>query len=674
MGLGKSAIEALLEAAEKQGVQGGEKAASSGLEKASLEGADDFLRMNPSLSKDVDPELLNKINQQGVTSTFDRLPPRSPADLSAETFEQNAPQAIENSTPILPKGSTRQADLESAYSNYSEPVRNAQSSADVLKNAPMTPEEQLAFLRGGKSSNMSMSKPEAPPIPEGSLGETPVPEAGGSIDPKLAGAGAAAGVAGLAMMPGSPQNKTVSDQPIGTGGLTDLPGFPSSDQRKFNQDNILLTPAKAVDQTQEQETPVPTDQPKKAGIGGKGRKSEEDDSDDEKSTDKKSDTQALADILQAKNPEGEESFADAQNHKNMAILANQLGSAGDIFGGALARTGPNAAAQAAFKNNIGIAEGITKDYQERKAMEEQDPNSAVSKNYREFLQRYGVNAGPGVTAAQVKAVLLPAAEKDQLKKSQLDAQKFSAEQGRLSREAIADENRKSREFIAQENRQGREALRSTSQADKLEKDNKSRIDKANKLITAEVGSSRSAFGRAANTYQAAERIEQLVAGTDPNNLDKRQIVEIARNLDGMLSNGQPTISGMEKLIPKSSQGDFSKILEYVQNIPKGAQQGAFVNRMLATVAREKNLSHTQMQRTQSKLLGSYADLKDHPNMQSTLRMQNLPADIFDEPITLSTAEKKQTLDFAMKNNMPYDKAEQLIIKRKKQMKQQNADQ
>lgn len=149
---------------------------------------------------------------------------------------------------------------------------------------------------------------------------------------------------------------------------------------------------------------------------------------------------------------------------------------------------------------------------------------------------------------------------------------------------------------------------------KKESENDKRFGRLSEKLMSETASSRSAFGRAANTIRSAEAIEQLAQGIDPNNLDNRQITEIARNLDSMLSSGQATVAGMKKLIPETALGSAAKMAEYIANQPKGAQQGAFVKRMLDTVQREKDLAKDQVKRTQGKVLAGYTDLKKkNPN-------------------------------------------------------------
>ncbi len=394
--------------------------------------------------------------------------------------------------------------------------------------------------------------------------------------PKTLGIAGAATAGGLAMLPDTKQ-----EQKQAPTGMAE-----SLKARSGDEDD------QAEEETPEEEVPV------KSSTNNAPARSEA-----PQQTAAPSKTQTLADIMQAQQASGD-NYQDALHHRDFSTLANQLGQAGNIIGGALAYTGPNAAAGKMFDQNIALAQQGPKDYVEGKHAELLDPNSAVSQNYREFLKRYGVSVGPGVTAQQIKDTLLPSAQKEQDIQEKLAATKAK----------VGETN----------------TIKELARQDRLDKNTTNRIDKAGKMLDAELASSRSAFGRSANTSQSAEKIEALVQGIDPNDLDKRQITEIARNLDGMLANGQPTISGMNKLIPSSWQGDASKIAEYITGIPKGAQQAEFVNRLMSTVSREKALARKQLAETQSKILGPYNDLKDQAVFQEMLRMKGIPSDVFEK--------------------------------------------
>ena len=176
-------------------------------------------------------------------------------------------------------------------------------------------------------------------------------------------------------------------------------------------------------------------------------------------------------------------------------------------------------------------------------------------------------------------------------------------------------------FEAQQNRleiaKLRGAEKEESAKGKAEEKDIKRLDAANKTITSSLARNNTAFGRAANIIRSAEAIEQLV-GIDEN-LDQRQIKELAASLDSMLTTGASTVSGRAGLVPASASGDIKKIEEYITGIPKGLGQQKFVERMMETVHREKELARTQIKRESKKMLSSYADLeKKQPEAWNTM--------------------------------------------------------
>lgn len=215
-------------------------------------------------------------------------------------------------------------------------------------------------------------------------------------------------------------------------------------------------------------------------------------------------------------------------------------------------------------------------------MEKDDPNSAASKSIRAIAQRELKNIGMNIdlgnmSYAQIKNIF-PEIER---RAERLETAKYRQAALNISKSNVLDE--------------------------KMAK----RASELNKILTEEIASSRSAFGKAANIRRSAEAIEQLVNQIpNPNDLDSRQIKEIARSLDAMLSQGAATVSGTKGLVPKSLSGDVNSIFEYVSNIPRGQKQGEFVKRMIETVKREKELAGEQINRTKEKFLGGYTDVRE----------------------------------------------------------------
>lgn len=301
----------------------------------------------------------------------------------------------------------------------------------------------------------------------------------------------------------------------------------------------------------------------------------------------------------------QQGLAAAEKARDESILRHQVSQAGKQIGAGI--SGAKLAPSDMDKQGIAGAGGIVQDYLQRIKMDEQDPNSPISKAFKQYAQKYNVNVKGDFTAAMGKE-LLPFIFKS-----------FEAE-----------ENRKLREELAKQKREELSIIKQRAQESKDEAKEQKDYAELSKRITGELQRSNTPFGKMVGIIRSAEAIEQLAAGINPNQLDSRQITEIARNLDAMLSSGAATISGMKKLIPESYSKDAASILEYISSRPKGAGQGEFVKRMLETVAREKELAKRQVEKTQGKLLTGYSHLykKDKDKFNDFLRMNNIPEDIF----------------------------------------------
>lgn len=340
----------------------------------------------------------------------------------------------------------------------------------------------------------------------------------------------------------------------------------------------------------------------------------------------------------------------AQESRNKMQLLSGLGKAASQAGGALAAVGSGGITQASHPDVSGFddlarhANQPIEDVQSRQSMQgeqiklkaEQDlfnPQSSVSQQYRTLLKKAFPKMNvPDTTSAG-----------DIQKSGMVNLARVMA----------------SREMM-QQNKAETSKEKQAAETDK-------RFSKLSDKLVSEMASSRSAFGKAANTIRSAEAIERLAANIDPNNLDLRQITEVARNLDSMLSSGQATISGMKKLIPETSLGSASKIAEWISNQPKGANQGAFVNRMLDTVKREKELAAEQIKRTQGKVLSGYTDLKKKdPNRWEEV-MQAHELGSVEEPSKSKKEESDPVQKLANdKFNGDYDKAVRFIKWKKSQ--------
>lgn len=331
-----------------------------------------------------------------------------------------------------------------------------------------------------------------------------------------------------------------------------------------------------------------------------------------------------------------------------AHLIGGLGKAGELIGSGIVGTTKQAPTKMMgtelFNDIQKSGDKALQDYQMMKEQQKDDPNSPLSKMFRQYVQKFGINVQGDFTASMGEK-LLPFAFKS-----------FEANEQRQARH----EDLALKMFALQKDKEEK------GKDKQLDKDTH-RFDDLNKKLTSEIASSRSAFGRGANTIRSAEAIEKLAGGMDLNKLDTRQITEIARNLDAMLSSGAPTVSGMNKLIPKSAMGDLSKLTEYIFNARTGAHQASFLKNMLDTVSREKALARDQIRRTQGSILGTYSDLKKKYPEKFTemLQAHDIPEDIMDfskraEKAASKNISKKTLSDYAVKHGITEDAAKQLL--------------
>lgn len=321
---------------------------------------------------------------------------------------------------------------------------------------------------------------------------------------------------------------------------------------------------------------------------------------------------------------------DIENQASRAELINRLGKSAELLGVAIAGPGAKATAQDVFDSNIKAAEG---EVQKEINLQKNDPNSDYSKKLQQIVKdKYGTDAS-GLSAEQLKETAL---------KPIVDS--FEKKEARELQEKLLKERIEGRKQEAQ--LKGAELKQSREDKESSKKDaaDTKRLDTLNTKITGAISSSRSAFGQAARNAQAVENAEALLNGEnmDYDALDNRQIYELAKSLDSILSkgNGGSTVSGTEHLIPTNAKTKLAKMLEFITSERQSAGQGSFVKKYADTLSREKDVAKKQMADTQSEVMGGMSDLKDHPRMADILTSHNIPSDFFDT-LSKKTKERKE---------------------------------
>lgn len=402
--------------------------------------------------------------------------------------------------------------------------------------------------------------------------------------------------------------------PMGTGGLKDLPRFPSVPMK--DQPQIPLKdeiPSESQEQSEEQE-PAPKQSPaapqKMAAPQGNSSPLPK--------------TQDLATLLAQDKSGG--SYTDAVKARDYAQLINQMGSAGDIIGGALARTGPNAQAQEAFKQNIALANQGPKDFQEKIAMESHDPNSAESKNYREFLKRYGINVGEGVTASQIKDTLMPALEKEQMQKERLQA---------------AKDNKQIQLQYMQQLKQHNEDLQKQKNVDSMNQKVGQQLEsiRGNKAIQNDLETIRRTknFTETANLYPDKDKIPADVLSR--LNQDMGVIFSGGVAGTGILKEGaNPTIA------KQLAQG-----LSYLNNHPTGANAKAFVQQNQAIINQLSKSAEGRVSDMYRRKLNTLATNLPY-EMKENYRSQYLPTHTLNEKGQFIPPEEQEAPSKSQESN------------------------
>ncbi len=319
---------------------------------------------------------------------------------------------------------------------------------------------------------------------------------------------------------------------------------------------------------------------------------------------------AYSRLLASMNPNkmGRNELADAQRErdKNIALQNMEKGSA--LIGAGLSGTNPDRLLKLADEQNTNMP---VQKYQEQMQNQQFDPDSKMSQAVREYLGAKGFKVPEGSSAADLFKIA-PFLQKDaaleaSIKKTimGLGVKQSEGDKNRAEKQEI--EARKALLYGNRTNAMKEKGERSLS--DKQDKDVDNDFTKLEKRLTAETGSSRSAFGKSANVIRSAEAAEALIDQVPNGDLDNRQIKELARSVDSMLSNGAATITGSGGLIPSTASGDAAKIEEYISGLPKGAGQQAFVKRLQDTIRREKQIAGKQINGTQNKVLSAYSHLK-----------------------------------------------------------------
>lgn len=314
-------------------------------------------------------------------------------------------------------------------------------------------------------------------------------------------------------------------------------------------------------------------------------------------------------------------LADVQQRQNMAELVNRLGKAGAYIGAGIART--PVVAPDEFDKNIAAAKNITQQYLDRKANEENDPNSGISKAFRDYVKNFGVNVTSGASAGQLKQVV-PYIFKD-----------FEAKQAQKVRQEDIQMQQQNRKDIAAMHSQDLKARYAELAANKqnAQADKETKQDQQNQLkVQQQLESVRGdkALQNAKETIRRVASAEKILSQyPDLNKVPVNISNMIITDLGTIVSGG---VLGHEGFKEISNPTLYSKLSEQVQNLgnrPTGAQLGAFLQQNRKLLQELASTAESQIEDKYRRILNTSGKILK-PESRELYRNEYLPHDKADK--------------------------------------------
>jgi hypothetical protein len=270
---------------------------------------------------------------------------------------------------------------------------------------------------------------------------------------------------------------------------------------------------------------------------------------------------------------------EAEGKRDSVELANNLGRAGELVGSSIARAKP--IAQDLLKEQAASGESFVKDFHDQGNQEKDDPNSGISAAYRKAMERFGVKVKGTPSANTIEKIapwIVKAYEGEEARNARHDDLAFKTALVKDAKhEAAIDKH-----VTAMKDSLDPNKARGGNMAT-----NQKKVDQADRLISLSVNPE---TGKV-------------------DNLDRRNIEELAIGLNSMLAAGVGSAEQVKNLIPVNYRGEAAKLQEWLSKNPQGTDQIAFVSKMLGSVVREKDVASDQVKRAQIQRLSAENWLK-----------------------------------------------------------------
>lgn len=320
----------------------------------------------------------------------------------------------------------------------------------------------------------------------------------------------------------------------------------------------------------------------------------------------------------------------AQQLANKQRAGAEIGKAGEQLGTAFSGGRTKATSQGLFDEQAAHANDPIQQMLQAQEMEKSDPNSDVSKGFKDFAKQYGVNVQGNFSAAMGEK-LLPFI--------------FKGYEAQQQREARHDDVNARLEARSQDMADKNATLLSMG----LQRTDAKQADSFNRnAIKANQGaqqlvSNRGALGKANATVQSVEKLQSsLDKYPDLNKMPPELVADFVAAFNNTFTGGQASDAKFKKILPKNLWNDKAKAIEWFTGNPSGAAQGQFVRAYMDVAEGQKKVAENQIKEGIAKHYRNSASGMHPTDLETQLGSYGLtPQDIQDYKPGMFTNSKTQ---------------------------------
>jgi hypothetical protein len=319
-------------------------------------------------------------------------------------------------------------------------------------------------------------------------------------------------------------------------------------------------------------------------------------------------------------------IANIQTLKDIQDRANNFQSINNATRNAVATTYAMAGKTNPFDKELEeegkqANEGVTQ-YEQQVEFQKQDPNSAISKTYRDMAKQLHITVNEQSSAAQLEQVI-PQLGQIKSREDMIEARKEMASE-RLDEMKHRDDMMG---FAKQQDQADRDSREETRQNQK---------DEAMKNVWAAklaLPSSRTLMGQSQIQLAAIDRIKGMLAGN--KNLDDatpQELRETWATLDKAITGGTGTQHGTAALDPNTYKTQIANFMQKLTSNPQGAGQSPILGRVLHNLDSVADVHKQSLQKQTKALLSGSGDyMRRNPDgFVEFLSNNGIPVDLFNK--------------------------------------------